>query len=305
MAKIPLTGYVLNAGDARYQVQKWRLTGKYQLGDMLNVIEGGNSVKIIIVPPYRTTKEIPKEGRLSERALLEKMRKRGQLEGVETDIDDGYYIEDMTESRDEEFLAKITLANIIKVKEYCETGKYDAIVCVGTMGMGFFAARMISKIPVVTAVHSGFHVASFIGERFSLIEATDPQALIARHWAQLYGLNNKLASVRYINHSAAYIGGARRSKDPELGKVIDDIVTSCIEAIEDDRADTLILGCTPLQLYEDEVRERLDESGYDEIPIVGELTAALEMAKAMVNMKLTQAPRAYPSDALKAKPQFR
>jgi hypothetical protein len=29
------------------------------------------------------------------------------------------------------------------------------------------------------------------------------------------------------------------------------------------------------------------------------------MAKLMVNMKLAQAPRAYPSDALKAKPAFR
>ena len=31
----------------------------------------------------------------------------------------------------------------------------------------------------------------------------------------------------------------------------------------------------------------------------------VEMAKAMVNMKLTQSPRAYPSDLLKAKPAFR
>ncbi|MFC2007425.1 aspartate/glutamate racemase family protein [Chloroflexota bacterium] len=265
-------------------------------------------MKILILPPYRRTKEIPKEGRLSELTLLEKMRKRGQLEGIETDIDEGYFIDDlplepMTERRDEEFLAKITLANVIKVKEYCETGKYDAIVCVGTMGMGFLAARMIAKIPVVTAVHSGFYVASFIGERFTLIEATDAQALIARHWAQVYGLNNKLASVRYVAHSSTHISKAGRSE--ERSKVVDGIVTCCIKAIEDDRADTLILGCTPLQLFEDEVRERLDESGYDEIPIVCELAAALEMAKVMVNMQLTQAPRAYPSDALKAKPHFR
>ena len=33
--------------------------------------------------------------------------------------------------------------------------------------------------------------------------------------------------------------------------------------------------------------------------------AAVEMARAMVNMELIQAPRAYPSDLLKAKPEFR
>ena len=34
------------------------------------------------------------------------------------------------------------------------------------------------------------------------------------------------------------------------------------------------------------------------------LSAAVEMAKAMVSMKLKQAPKAYPSDGLKAKPEF-
>ena len=269
-------------------------------------------MKIISIPPYRRTKDIPKEGRLIELELIEKMREKGQLEGVEMDIDDGYYIEDMTESRDEEFLARITLANIAKVKEYCKMGKYDAIVCVGTMGMGFFAARMISRIPVVTAVHSGFCVASFIGDRFTLIEATDAQALIARHWAQLYGFNNKLASVRYISHSSTYMSRLihkhkkeERIAAPETKKLIDNIVSQCIKAIEEDGADTLVLGCTPLQCFDDEVRQGLDKAGYDEIPLVCEFSAAVEIAKAMVNLKLTQAPRAYPGDSLKAKPKFR
>jgi len=272
-------------------------------------------MRIISILPYRTKKilaDTPEKGISATFELMEKMRERGQLEGVEMDIDEGYDIGDMTESRDEEFLARITLGNITKVKEYCHAGKYDAIVCVGTMGMGFFAARMVSKIPVLTAVHAGFHVASLIGERFTLIEATDAQALIARHWAQLYGLNSKLASVRQISYSSTYMSRLihktrkeERIKVPELKKVIDEVIAQCIKAVDSDRADTLILGCTPLQCFEDEVRQGLDESGYDEIPLVCELSAAVEMAKAMVNLKLTQAPRAYPSDSLKAKPEFR
>ena len=38
---------------------------------------------------------------------------------------------------------------------------------------------------------------------------------------------------------------------------------------------------------------------------MGAFAAAVEMARAMVNLKLMQAPRAYPGDALKAKPAFR
>ena len=269
-------------------------------------------MRLISIPPYRGLNYSPERGRFIELELIDNMRAKGQLEGVEIDLDDGPLVENLDERRDEEFLAKITLLAIQKVREYCDTDKYDAIVCVGTMGMGFFASRMISKIPVVTAVHAGYYVASFIGDRFTLIEATDPQALIARHWAQLYGVNNKLASVRCISLSSTNMTKLirdnkkeERNKVPEVKKLIDDIVAFCIKAIEEDRVDTLILGCTPLQCFEDEIREGLDKAGYDEIPLVCEYSAAIEMAKAMVNLRLTQAPRAYPGDSLKIKPELR
>ena len=54
-----------------------------------------------------------------------------------------------------------------------------------------------------------------------------------------------------------------------------------------------------------EIREKLDEAGYEEIPLISAFPAAIEMAKAMVSTKLKQAGRAYPTDALKSKPKFR
>lgn len=180
------------------------------------------------------------------------------------------------------------------------------------MGMGFFASRMIAKIPVVTAVFAGLHVASLLGERFSLIEAEDPQSLIARHNAQLYGLSDKLASIRIIYHSSTDLTRVIRQnkkedriKVPEGKEIIDDMVQRCIQAIDEDRVDTLILGCTPIQCFEDDIRSELDRQGYSEIPIVCEYSAAVEIAKLMYNLKLVQAPRAYPSHSLKARPEFR
>src|SRR3972149_1482573 len=88
-------------------------------------------------------------------------------------------------------------------------------------------------------------------------------------------------------------------------KILDAVLDQCVAAVEKDGADTIIIGCTPLQYLEDEIRQRLDASGYDEIQLICELTAAVEMAKGMVNMRLMQAPRAFPCDELKAKPQYR
>jgi Asp/Glu/hydantoin racemase len=274
--------------------------------------KGDQNLKLLTIPPYKGFNYTPEEGRFIEKAILENMRRKGQLEGVQVDLDNGYDVGHRQDNRDEEFLAEITLGMIKRVREYCETGIYDGIICLGSMGMGFMAAREISKIPVTTAVHAGFYVASILGERMTLIEATDPQALIARHWAQVYGLNNKLASVRYASASPTYMTklihkyrNDEKAKVPEMQALVEQITAQCIVAIEEDRADCLILGCTPLQYFEDEIRLKLDEKGYAEIRLVCQYPAAIELAKLMVSMKLVQSPRAYPSPSLKAKPKYR
>ncbi len=191
-------------------------------------------------------------------------------------------------------------------------GKYDAIVTSGSMEPGFFAARMISKIPLVGALHSAIHVASLIGERFTIIDTTDVVGMILRRHIQTYGLGHKLASVRAISRSSSNIIAlihkykrGKRKGVPEIETLVSDIAAQCVIAIEEDRADALILGCPPLQCLEDEIRRGLDGAGYREIQLISEIPAAIEMARVMVDLGLIQAPRAYASDGLKAKPKFR
>jgi Asp/Glu/hydantoin racemase len=270
-------------------------------------------MKLIVIPPYKNVKNYsPEEGQFMAHELLANMKKKGQLEGVDVDVDDAFPTEHPGTNRDEEFLAYISVGVIKKVREYSEMGEYDGIVLYGSIEPGFFGARLVSRIPVATAVHSAVHVASLIGDRFTIIEATDPQTQIVRHFVQVHGLGHKLASVRHVSYSStATMGFVRkykkeeRSKVPEVKKFIENIVAQCKDTIERDRVDSIIIGCIPLQCFEDEIRQGLDKAGYDEIQIIHEFSAALEMTKAMVNMRLIQAPRAYPGDSLKAKPEFR
>ena len=200
---------------------------------------------------------------------------------------------------------------IKKVKEYSEIGKYDAVILTGAIDPGFVAARVVSKIPVTSAVHSAVHVASLIGDRFSAIHTVASSSRIIRQCVERYGLGYKLASVRFCGYSSTYMYGflskyqkEERSQVPEIQKIIKDITNQCIAAIEKDRADSLIIGCEPLMTFEDDLRQKLNNTGYSEIPIICELPAGVEMAKAMVNMKLVQAPRAYPTADLEAKPEY-
>lgn len=268
-------------------------------------------MRLITIPPYKALNYTPEKGRFIELELLDNMRKKGQLDGVEMDMDDGHDLGHRRVERDEEFASEIALGSLSRVKEVCNLGKYDAIVCVGSI-LDFTPSRVVSRIPVVSSVHSAYHVASLIGDRFSVIEATDPQSLIARHLAQIYGFDHKLVSVRAMSHSSTSLtmlvdqySRESRSKAPDYGKVIEDMVSPCIKAIEEDMADTLIFSCTPLQIFEEAVKQRLDDMGYGEIQIVCQYAAAVEMAKVMVNLKLVQAPRAFPTAYLKAKPRLR
>jgi len=267
-------------------------------------------MRLVLIPPYQNP--VLNWGFVL-RELVSNMEKRGQTDGIEIDIDEGYFIESTSEKRDEEVLALITVGGIRKIREYSEMGKYDAIVLTAGIDPAFVAGRLVSKIPVAAAIHSGLHVASLIGERCTIIQSFVPTGLIIRHLAERYGLSHKLASVRCCGHSTfsmyRIINKYRekkeeRASDPELRKVIDDIVNQCIAAIEKDRVDSLILGNEPLPIFENEIRQGLDEAGYDEVPIICAIPAAVEMAKVMASMKLMQAPRAYPSASLKAKPEY-
>ena len=137
--------------------------------------------------------------------------------------------------------------------------------------------------------------------------------MIVRRNAQLYGMNHKLTSVRYVSRLVHVHHGARaqvperreRANAPEVQAFVGAVVDQFVRAIEDEGADSVIIGSPHQQCFLDEVRQGLDAKGYQEINLIGAFAAAVEMARAMVNMKLRQSPRAYPTDALKAKPAFR
>ncbi len=277
-------------------------------------------MKLIVIPPYRAQNYTPEKGQYMVREIVDDMKEKGQLEGVEVDIDPGHPVENTIDTagrREEVVMAyrafdEISAGTVRRVRMFCEGDKYDAIVTSGGMDPGFTGARMVSKVPVAAALHSAVHLASLIGDRFSVIHLDDPTAIFVRRAVQSYGLSHKLASVRSMGHSSPSTMAVlrktkkgERGKTPEGKKFIDDILIQCMAAIKEDRTDCLIFGTPAIQCLHDEVRERLDEAGYGEIQVICGLRAAVEMAKAMVYMKLMQAPRAYPSDSLKAKPKFR
>ena len=272
-------------------------------------------IRIVDIPPYQRAgvNYDPKEGHFMMHDLVASLKAKGQLDGVEITIDEGYPTEHGAETRDDEVVTNIAVGVVKRVKAVCAMNKYDAVITQAGIEPGFLAAMSVSTLPVAYPVHSAMHFASLLGEKFCALTTTDAQAMIVRRNAQLYGMNHKLTSVRYVSLSSTgtmrlvrqYPKGPQRANAPEVKKFVGDVVEQFTRAIDDEGADCVIIASPHQQCFLDEVRQGLDAKGYREINLIGAFPAAIELAKAMVSMKLRQSPRAYPTDALKAKPAFR
>ena len=291
----------------------------------------GRIMKIVIVPPYKGSNWIPEKGQYMVRELIDNMRERGQLEGVEVDIDDGAPLPEKLDYQRQTLksnsLDYMSVGVAERVRYYSDLGKHDAIVQTGDLDPGFNTARTVSTIPFVSAGHAGIHVASLIGNRFTFFAMKDTSCMTVRRFVKDYGFDHKVISVRssYTGSSSsvaygkfAHMGSSswrflirdypnkeERFKLPESQKIVKYLTDQCIAAIEKDRVDSIILGCPVISVFEEVLRQSLDQAGYGEIPLIVSQYAAVEIAKTLVSMKLTQARRAYPTYELKAAPEFR
>jgi Asp/Glu/hydantoin racemase len=273
-------------------------------------LKRGNAMKLVIIPPYRGMNWKPAVGHYMLNPLVDRMKKDRQLEGVEIVIDEGHPSDEASESRDEAVYAGITAGFLKRVKLYSQGNDCDAIISSGGNDVGFYGARIGSKIPVVYSLHSAVHAASLIGDRFSIIACAYAAALTGRRATENYGLGHKLATARYTPYSTTRIAAFVRKKldgqieAPDVQKFLDDMTGQCMLAIEEDRVDSLLFINPGLQCFDDEIKQRLDAAGFGEIQTICGLAAAVEMAKALVGLKLIQSPRAYPHDSLKAKAKY-
>ncbi len=268
-------------------------------------------MRLVVIPPYRGMNWTPVGGHFMLREIVERMQQSGQLKDVEITIDDGQPVaENTTESRDAAVYGDISGGLLRRVHMYGAGDSCDAIICSGGSDIAFQAARVASRIPVVYSFHAALHIASMIGSRSSLVASAYSTVLTCRQQANDYGLNHKLISGRFISWSSTKIAAVVKKRQAgqveaaDMTELIDAIKAQCIEAIEEDRVDSLMLIYPGFQCLEAVIRQKLDDEGYSEIPLICGLPAAVEVAKLLVNLRLAQAARAHPGEHLKAIPRF-
>ena len=184
------------------------------------------------------------------------------------------------ESMYEKYLSIPAVAKeIIRLEE----GGYNAAILGCTGDPGLDAMREItSKMLVVGPGEVSLLAASMLGHKFSIINIEESLNASAEEIAYKAGVLDKLASIRSLNIAVLDLAVNRKS-------TFEKIIQASKKAIEEDGADSLILGCMTMGFLN--VAEEI--SGRLKIPVINPAKISLKMAESLVSSGLMHSKKAF------------
>ncbi|RAV15563.1 aspartate/glutamate racemase family protein [Paenibacillus contaminans] len=143
------------------------------------------------------------------------------------------------------------------------------IACFGEPGL--WGARELTSKPVLGIAEAAMHMASMLSPSFTILSALNRSKVMMEQLVYRYGMERKLRSVRPTSISVLDI-----HNDPENS--IRRAVELCRKAVEEDGAESVILGCASLSLHREAIER---EAG---IPVIDGLLAAVKFCEAFAEL---------------------
>jgi allantoin racemase len=239
--------------------------------------EEGVVLKIVYVLPGPISRT--EKGRVEMQRRLEVLRSYA-APGTWVDIVDIDEGPASIESLYEEYLS---IPPTVDLMLEMERQGYDAAVlgCYGDPGLD--AVREVTeKMVIVGPGEAGVMAAAMSGYRFSIITVTNSMVNPLYHLVEKAGVGKKLASVRAIEVPVLELAEERE-------KTVQKLIAEGRRAIEEDRADTLVLGCMSMGFL-NAAEEMSKELG---VPVINPGRIALKMAEALAGAEISHSKRAY------------
>ena len=163
---------------------------------------------------------------------------------------------------------------------------YDAVIVACFSDPGLAAMKEISDILVVGIQEASLHVASMLGNKFTIL--TPMRKRIPSKYNDVWRnkLSNNLASVRELGMTVT-----ETDEKPDLAQKR--IMEVAKQAVEEDGAEVIILGCAGMAGYAEKAAKEL------KIVVIDPTLVAFKYAEAMVEAGIKQSKRAlyaHPSE---------
>ncbi len=179
--------------------------------------------------------------------------------------------------------AALTVPELLRNAMQAERDGFDALIVSCFSDPGMDAARELVSIPVLGSGICAMHVAALLGGRFSIMAPGKGGGSKAYENPRKYGFHDSYASTRGVGLSVMDLAKDRDgavSRIAEIGR----------RAVDEDGADTLILGCMSMAFHDitEELSERIGA------PVVNPVPASLGLAESLVRADLSHSRIAYP-----------
>ncbi|HUT87186.1 MAG TPA: aspartate/glutamate racemase family protein [Candidatus Heimdallarchaeota archaeon] len=162
---------------------------------------------------------------------------------------------------------------------------FDGVIIYCGTDPGVRAAKEKLDIPVVGIGETSYHLASLLGSSFSIITVAPSSLLSTRRrlvcdHLKLYGLEHKCSSVRTVDIPVIDL---QKDKATQAERVF----AEAKKAIEEDGADTIVLGCGGLLGVGEQISNEL------EVPVIVPGIAALKISESLIQIGLKQSKRCF------------
>jgi allantoin racemase len=170
----------------------------------------------------------------------------------------------------ESYLAAVAVMDRVVAYE----GQYDAVVLAGFGEHGREGLQELLDVPVVDITEAAAHLAHLLGHRYSVVTTLDRAVPLIEDRLTLAGLLSHCASVRASGLSVLEL---EESED----RAVAAIVEQATRAVEEDRAEVIVLGCGGMAGLDTAVREATGA------PVVDGVAAAVKLAESLVQLGLS------------------
>lgn len=147
--------------------------------------------------------------------------------------------------------------------------KYDALVIAAFGDPGLWGIREAVDIPVIGLTEAALMSACMLGNRFSIIAISHRITAWYRECVQANGLAGRLASIRCLQQPLRDIGTVQTDHESRLREL-------CMQAIDADGADVLILAGAPLAGLARTIRNDIP------VPLVEGVSSAVRHAETLI-----------------------
>lgn len=153
---------------------------------------------------------------------------------------------------------------------------HDAVIlaCFGDPALS--AMKELSPVPVIGLAEASCHLATTLGQRFSIVTGGARWKTILEEFVAGIGLESRLAGVRTIRPT-----GADVAKAPE--KALDELAAACRACIEEDGAEVVILGGAGLAGLAERIADAVP------VPVLCSVAAGAVMAHAVASLAVRKA----------------